>query len=87
MHYLIAENNYGGRVTDPIDRKLLIIYVNDLINKDIIEGLQFYDVYKVPYETSLKGYIDHISNFPISDPPLLFGLHPNAEIYSAILET
>ncbi|CAK86503.1 unnamed protein product (macronuclear) [Paramecium tetraurelia] len=87
LHYLIAENNYGGRVTDPVDRKLLNIYVSDLINKDIVEGFSFNDVYKVPSEMPLKGYIEYIATFPIADPPQLFGLHPNAEIYSAILDT
>lgn len=66
---------------------MLNIYVSDLINKDIVDGFAFNDIYKVPSEMPLKGYIEYISGFPIADPPQLFGLHPNAEIYSAILDT
>ncbi|CAD8045721.1 unnamed protein product [Paramecium sonneborni] len=88
LHYLIAENNYGGRVTDPMDRKLLKIYVEDLVNqKTISQDYIFYDIYQIPPQMNLKGYNDYISQLPLNDPPQLFGLHANAEIYSAILET
>ncbi|CAD8044294.1 unnamed protein product [Paramecium primaurelia] len=88
LNYLIAENNYGGRVTDPMDRKLLKIYVNDFINsKTIQQDYQFYDIYQIPQQMKLKAYMEYISQLPIFDPPQLFGLHQNAEIYSSILET
>lgn len=33
---MIAENNYGGRVTDSKDRRLLTIILKDFINKNIL---------------------------------------------------
>merc|ERR1712072_211196 len=36
MKYLIAEANYGGRVTDDWDRRLVNVYISELICEDVV---------------------------------------------------
>jgi dynein heavy chain len=36
MRYLIADANYGGRVTDEWDRRLLMVYANSFFNEKIL---------------------------------------------------
>ncbi|CAD8132456.1 unnamed protein product [Paramecium pentaurelia] len=86
LQYLVAESNYGGRVTDPQDRKLLNILVHEFLNENTAkEGYVFSDYVKIPESNNINGYINYIQTLPIDDPPQLFGLHSNAEIYSSIL--
>lgn len=42
LNYMVAEANYGGRVTDPKDRRLIKIILRDFYTPDILE-----DEYKV----------------------------------------
>ena len=35
LNYMAAEANYGGRVTDPSDRKLISVILNDFYNDKI----------------------------------------------------
>lgn len=36
VQYLLAEANYGGRVTDDLDRRLIKIYAKDIFDEDLI---------------------------------------------------
>jgi len=67
---LIAETNYGGRVTDPSDRMLLNVILKDFIDPKIMqEGYQFYENFTIPHNTNFKNYIEFIHQLPIYDPP------------------
>jgi len=37
LNYIIAEANYGGRVTDPKDRRLIKIILKDFITEKILD--------------------------------------------------
>ena len=41
---------------------------------------QFYDAYGIPRGKRLDDYVDYIAKLPLTDPPQIFGLHPNADI-------
>ena len=41
MRYLIAECNYGGRVTDARDRKLMLVYINQFFQDAAISTPNF----------------------------------------------
>jgi len=36
IQYLIAEANYGGRVTDERDRRLMMVYAKEIFNENLI---------------------------------------------------
>ncbi|KAG9397278.1 Dynein heavy chain and region D6 of dynein motor [Carpediemonas membranifera] len=91
VKYLTAEANYGGRVTDDWDRKLLNVYMDQLYNDDVIEQqnyrLSSLTTYFVPEPGNLKTYKEYIQTLPSVDHPEAFGQHPNADIASQIEET
>jgi dynein heavy chain len=41
MKYLIAEANYGGRVTDDWDRRLVNVYISELMHEDVVHTDNF----------------------------------------------
>ncbi|KAH6590256.1 hypothetical protein BASA50_009516 [Batrachochytrium salamandrivorans] len=91
LKYLIAEANYGGRVTDDWDRRVLRGYINQLFNDDIIKGspchLTTTQHYFIPESTDLTSYREYISTLPNTDRPEIFGQHPNADIASQTIES
>jgi len=85
---LIAEANYGGRVTDDFDRRLVNVYIAELFcEESVVEerhALSELAEYFIPDDCDLKGMKDFIRKFPQSDHPLAFGQHLNADISSQI---
>lgn len=90
IKYIIAEANYGGRVTDPQDRRLINVILSQYISKNVLdENYKFSsNLYIHPPDSDLNSWINFIkSNYPLNDPPEIFGLHENAEITSGINQT
>uniref|UniRef100_UPI00398E73BF dynein axonemal heavy chain 3 isoform X1 n=2 Tax=Pristiophorus japonicus TaxID=55135 RepID=UPI00398E73BF len=91
LTYLTGECNYGGRVTDDKDRRLLLSLLSIIYNKDLV----YQDNYKlapgkeyfVPPHGSYQSYIDHLRNLPAVSHPEIFGLHENADITKDNQET
>jgi dynein heavy chain len=58
LRYLMADCNYGGRVTDDADRRLLSVYANDIFNDKLIGNDQWVPLgseegeYKYPADES-----------------------------------
>lgn len=53
IQYLIAEANYGGRITDDRDRRLIKVYANEIFNENLVTG----EKWKPPGTEELKyGY-------------------------------
>lgn len=84
---MIGECNYGGRVTDTWDRRLLVSLLDDYINQEIVENSNY--KFSSSLEFSAPGRIDlehnkimsfienHVPTLPSPD---VYGLHPNAGI-------
>jgi len=90
LNYMVAEANYGGRVTDTKDRRLIKVILSDFWAQKVLNNNYKYSksgIYYSPNEGNLQEFIDHINNMPLRQETELFGLHPNAEITSAIMET
>jgi dynein heavy chain len=88
MKYLIAEANYGGRVTDDFDRRLVNCYIAELFQDSAVDTDNFLlselPEYCIPDDGPLATYKEAIRAMPPNDHPLAFGQHPNADISSQI---
>jgi dynein heavy chain, axonemal len=83
LNYLVAEINYGGRVTDDKDVELIKSLLKRYFTPDILRDeykLSLLDTYYAPKEGTLKQTMDYINTLPLEDDPEIFGLHPNANI-------
>uniref|UniRef100_A0A452RTA0 Dynein axonemal heavy chain 3 n=1 Tax=Ursus americanus TaxID=9643 RepID=A0A452RTA0_URSAM len=90
LTYLTGECNYGGRVTDDKDRRLLLSLLSTFYCKEIEEDhycLAPGDIYYIPPHGSYQSYIDYLRNLPITAHPEVFGLHENADITKDNQET
>lgn len=90
LYYMIGECNYGGRVTDTHDRRLLLTLLQDIISPKIFyAGHKFAELeeYDVPPPMAHEGYLDFIEKLPSEQTPELYGLHRNAMISKALQET
>lgn len=79
--YMLGEVQYGGRVTDDFDKRLLTTFTHVWFCDVLLRpGFEFYKNYKVPQSRNLQGYADYINALPSNDTPEVFGLHGNADI-------
>ncbi|KAJ1636012.1 dynein heavy chain [Pavlovales sp. CCMP2436] len=92
LKYCTAECNYGGRVTDDKDRRLLntamdMAYSEAVLGTD--HALSASGTYYVP--SAALGSIDDTTGFirtlPLLPSPEVFGLHENADITKDLNET
>lgn len=59
LTYSIAEANYGGRVTDPMDRRLIKVILKTFLSKPTLRDDYTYSpsgLYYCPDECDLKTY-------------------------------
>ncbi|KAG1668463.1 hypothetical protein FOA52_005236 [Chlamydomonas sp. UWO 241] len=91
LKYLIAEANYGGRVTDELDRRVLNSYLNRFYTEDALAvpnyPLSPLPTYYIPDNGSLQSFRDYIVTLPTTDRPEAFGQHSNAEISYLIADS
>ncbi|XP_048346084.1 dynein axonemal heavy chain 12 isoform X2 [Sphaerodactylus townsendi] len=91
ISYLTGECNYGGRVTDDWDRRLLLTMLADFYNSYIIEDPHYKfspsGNYYAPPRGSYDDYIEFIKNLPFSQQPEVFGLHENVDISKDLQQT
>lgn len=91
MKYLIAECNYGGRVTDDKDRRLIVTLLNDYFNDNVLSDKDYRfgpdDKFKLPIQDTHEEHIEFIQTLPQIIHPNVFGFHSNADITKDINET
>ncbi|CAH1732929.1 unnamed protein product [Aphis gossypii] len=81
LRYLFGEIMYGGHITDDWDRKLCISYLEELMQSDLVDGdLHLAPGFPAPPNTDYQGYHNYIDEVLPAENPVLYGLHPNAEI-------
>ncbi|KAA3677673.1 dynein heavy chain, axonemal, partial [Paragonimus westermani] len=91
LTYLTGECNYGGRVTDDKDRRLLISLLGIFYNREIIEEEKYKlspsGIYYCPPDGTHQDFVDYIRSLPINPLPEVYGLHDNADITKDNQET
>jgi dynein heavy chain, axonemal len=101
VQYMAAEVQYGGRITDSMDRRLFLAYTETFLAANILQtGHNFNPdhpvnkmpdnfVYRLPDYLELEEYQNYASKLPNADPPEIIGLHPNADLtfrYKEVLQ-
>ncbi len=83
LHYMVGAINYGGRVTDDKDAKLISAILYKYFNELVLdEYYKFSDsgVYYAPKMDNFQEVAVYLDTLPLDDGPEVFGLHPNANI-------
>jgi len=83
VRYLVGEIMYGGHITDPYDRRITNTYLQVLINPDLLDERTDYTLapgIRPLLEGEYEDYKVYIEEASPPESPLLFGMHPNAEI-------
>ncbi|XP_047526251.1 dynein axonemal heavy chain 8 [Pieris napi] len=81
VRYMISAVQYGGRVTDDYDNRLLgtftrVWFADQLFDEDF----QFYKSYGIMKFKNIPEYLEEIDKMKTVDPPQAYGLHTNADI-------
>ena len=90
INFIGAEINYGGRVTDDKDVRLIKTILSLYINKESLkDGYKYSEsgIYYSPKSGEVQDYLEYIESLPLTPTPEAFGLHDNAEITNANNET
>lgn len=81
--FVTGHINYGGRVTDDLDRRCLMTTLEKYCQADVLkEGYKFTPsgTYYAPADGKIDIYRNYIDSLPLNDSPEAFGLHDNANI-------
>jgi len=100
---MVVEIQYGGKITDDLDRELFIAYGDDYIKEGIFGnehtfteivteesgGGKLRFKYKIPANPNneISKYRDYINDVPPIDNPEVFGLHTNADLTFRLKES
>ncbi|XP_072168572.1 dynein axonemal heavy chain 3-like [Diadema setosum] len=91
LTYLTGECNYGGRVTDDKDRRLLLSILSKFYTPETVDqdNFAFSDSgdYYCPVHGDYESYLDYLRSLPLIPHPEVFGLHENADITKDNQET
>jgi len=84
LKYLTGECNYGGRVTDDKDRRLILTILDTYYCDEAFkEGYKYSPsglFYPPAPSKSMQPYLDYVATLPLITKPEVFGFHENADI-------
>jgi len=82
--YMTGECNYGGRVTEKMDRRLLMVLMETYYNTSVLQPEhEFGPGYAVPASVvsgDHQSYVEYLHSLPALAPPSVFGFHENATL-------
>lgn len=84
LQYLVSDINYGGRITNEWDRRVLRVMLRRFCNTEVLGPNYKFSKntnYSMPADSStLEKIREHINNFPEIDKQEIFGVHENNTI-------
>ena len=86
LRYMFGEVFYGGWITDAMDRRCCITYLDVLIKPELLPNgssppsLELAPNFKAPMPTDYNAMKEFIESGLPAESPVMYGLHPNAEI-------
>ncbi len=92
VQYMTGEVQYGGRITDNMDRRLFAAYTEVWLSQNTLTSTFSFSPdhpinqstdnfsYKVPGFTERDDYFTFVNKFPDVDSPEVLGMHPNADL-------
>jgi len=83
VRYITGEIMYGGHITDPWDRRVTNTYLDVLIYPALADEKATYQLapgFKPLLEGEFKDFKAYVEEASPPESPILFGMHPNAEI-------
>lgn len=70
MRYMLGEVQYGGRVTDDFDKRLLNTFCRVWFHENMFaDTFKFYQGYSIPRCNTLNDFRSHIDELPMVDSP------------------
>ena len=70
MRYMLGEVQYGGRVTDDFDKRLLNTFCRVWFHENMfLDSFKFYQGYSIPKCSALNDFRSHIDLLPMVDSP------------------
>jgi dynein heavy chain len=86
--YMVCEVQYGGRITDDIDRRLFNTYGDSFLTPKIFDpAFEFFEGYKILKFPAINQYREAIEEWLDVDNPGVFGLHSNGDLTYRTKET
>uniref|UniRef100_A0A8D2LWB0 Dynein axonemal heavy chain 11 n=1 Tax=Varanus komodoensis TaxID=61221 RepID=A0A8D2LWB0_VARKO len=81
LRYLFGEIMYGGHITDEWDRRLCHTYLEEFMRPSLLDGdFALAPGFLAPPNLDYMGYHKYVDDMLPLESPVLYGLHPNAEI-------
>ena len=80
LRYVFGEIMYGGHITDDWDRVLCSAYLQQWVIPEVADGMDLCPGFSVPPPCTYQEYLSYVDQACPPESPILYGLHPNAEI-------
>merc|ERR1711935_1193934 len=90
---MVCEVQYGGRITDELDRELFQAYGHIWVTDACFQPNYCFNAqvtefnYHIPDASEHQRFIEYIQKMPGNDTPAIFGLHPNADLTFRLKES
>jgi dynein heavy chain len=93
IQYMVSDVQYGGKITDGLDREQFSCYTQFWIQEQIFAPNYCFNQlitefnYHIPDAQEHPRFMEYINKMPPNDGPAIFGLHPNADLSFRLLES
>lgn len=90
---MVCQVQYGGRITDDLDRDMFITYGQLWVQDTIFTPNYCFNPlvtefnYHIPDAIEHPRFMEYIGKMPGKDNPQIFGLHPNADLTFRLKES